>query len=110
MTGPGEGSGGSQQAAGQLQPDGAGRFRLSGAATLQSVAALRAAGLQAFAASSGAITLDLGALTRVDSAGLALLIDWLAWARSSSRELRFVALPDSLRALARLSDVEPFLV
>jgi phospholipid transport system transporter-binding protein len=109
MTGPGEGGNGAQKAAGLLQPDGAGRFRLSGAATLQSVAALRAVGLQAFAASSGAITLDLSALTRVDSAGLALLIDWLAWARSSSRELKFIALPDSLRALARLSDVEPFL-
>jgi phospholipid transport system transporter-binding protein len=109
MTGRGEGGNGAQKATGLLQPDGAGRFRLSGAATLQSVAALRAAGLQAFAASSGAITLDLSALTRVDSAGLALLIDWLAWARSSSRELKFIALPDSLRALARLSDVEPFL-
>ncbi len=98
-----------EKAVGQLHSDGAGRFRLSGVATLNTVAALRSAGLQAFAASKDAITLDLAALTRVDSAGLALLIDWLAWARSSSRELRFVALPDSLRALARLSDVEPFL-
>jgi phospholipid transport system transporter-binding protein len=93
----------------RLQADGAGRFRLSGAATMGTVAALRAEGLQAFAASSGDITVDLAGLTRVDSAGLALLIDWLAWARTTSRALRFAALPESLRALARLSDVEPFL-
>ena len=98
-----------EHALGKLQADGNGCFRLSGAATMNSVAALRSAGLQAFAASSGDITLDLAALTRVDSAGLALLIDWLAWARTTSRALRFVSLPESLRALARLSDVEPFL-
>ena len=97
-------------ALGRLEADGAGRFRLSGAATMNTVAALRTAGLQAFATSSGDITLNLAELTRVDSAGLALLIDWLAWARTTSRPLHFAALPEALRALARLSDVEPFLV
>ena len=110
MTTPDPAAASEPAAAGRLQSDGAGRFRLSGAATMHTVAALRAEGLQAFGASSGDITVDLGALTRVDSAGLALLIDWLAWARTTSRALRFTALPDSLRALARLSDVEPFLV
>ncbi len=102
-------TGGAENAVGKLRADGDGRFRLSGAATMNSVAALRSEGLQAFAASSGDITLDLAALTRVDSAGLALLIDWLAWARSTSRALRIVSLPESMRALARLSDVEAFL-
>jgi len=94
---------------GAIRADGAGRFRLSGAATITTVAALRGAGLRAFMASSGEISVDLAALTRVDSAGLALLIDWLAWARGAQRTLRFAALPESLRALARLSDVEAFL-
>lgn len=97
-------------AAGAIHADGAGRFRLSGAATMNTVAALRSEGLRAFGASSGDINVDLSALTRIDSAGLALLIDWLAWARSASRSLRFAALPESLRSLARLSDVEPFLI
>ena len=93
-----------------IQADGAGRYRMSGAATVPTVAALRTAGLNAFKAGSGDITVDLGALTRVDGAGLALLIDWLAWARSAGRSMRFTSLPESLRALARLCDVEPFLV
>jgi phospholipid transport system transporter-binding protein len=94
---------------GLIEADGPGRFRLSGAATVPTVVGLRAAGLRAFAADSGDISVDLSALTRVDSAGLALLIDWLAWARAASRKLRFLALPDALLALARLSDVEQLL-
>lgn len=97
-------------AAGAIRADGAGRFRLSGAATIATVATLRGEGLRAFMASSGDISVDLAALTRVDSAGLALLIDWLAWAQGAQRTLRFAALPESLRALARLSDVEAFLL
>lgn len=100
----------SANGAGALVADGAGRFRLSGAAIVPTVTLLRATGLRAFAASAGKIVVDLSAISRVDSAGLALLIDWLAWARAVGRELRFVAPPAALLALARLSDVEALLV
>ena len=100
----------SANGAGALVADGAGRFRLSGAAIVPTVTLLRATGLRAFAASAGEIVVDLSAISRVDSAGLALLIDWLAWARAVGRELRFVAPPAALLALARLSDVEALLV
>lgn len=100
----------SANGAGALVADGAGRFRLSGAAILPTVTLLRATGLRAFAASAGDIVVDLSAISRVDSAGLALLIDWLAWARAASRVLRFVSPPGSLLALARLSDVEALLI
>jgi len=105
----GEGIGGAN-GAGALVADGAGRFRLLGAAIVPTVTLLRATGLRIFAASTGAIVVDLSAIARVDSAGLALLIDWLAWARAAGRELRFVAPPASLLALARLSDVEALLI
>ena len=96
--------------AGTLVAEGAGRFRLSGAAIVPSVTLLRATGLRVFAASAGEIVVDLSAISRIDSAGLALLIDWLAWARAAGRVLRFVSPPGSLLALARLSDVEALLV
>ncbi len=95
---------------GTLVADGAGRFRLSGTATVPTVTLLRATGLRVFAASAGEIVVDLSTVSRVDSAGLALLIDWLAWAKAAGRLLRFVSPPESLLALARLSDVEEFLV
>ena len=92
-----------------LKDDGGGRFALAGAVTLVTVTALRARGLQAFGAGSGAIEVNLAEVARADSGALALLVDWLAWARASGRELRYTALPAALLALARLSDTEDLL-
>jgi phospholipid transport system transporter-binding protein len=88
-----------------------GRYRLESELTFATVAALRPAGLAAIAAVAPATdtTFDLGAVRRVDSAGLALLVDWLAAARARSVQLHFAGLSPELRALARLSDVEDLL-
>jgi ABC-type transporter Mla MlaB component len=88
---------------------GAGRFLLSGTVTMATAARLRAEGLRAFAAQGGDLEIDLSAVVRVDSGSLALLIDWLAWARAKGRAMRFTALPAAMLALARLSDVEALL-
>ena len=92
-----------------LRKAGDGRFALNGALTLTTVAALREQGRQAFAAAAGDIVVDLGGVERTDSGGLALLVDWLAWAQAAHRKLNFSALPEALRALARVSDVEDLL-
>jgi ABC-type transporter Mla MlaB component len=44
-----------------------------------------------------------------DSAGLAVLIVWLEWARANARELTFSGMPAGIRALARISEVEAVL-
>jgi phospholipid transport system transporter-binding protein len=49
-------------------------------------------------------------VTASDSAGLALLIEWLSVAKSAGRTLRFDNVPSQLRQLARLSDVEVLVV
>ena len=100
----------SPPAAGTLREAGGGRYLLEGAVTMATVTALRSAGLRAFTHSKGAIEVDLSGVVRADSGALALLIDWLAWARSARRTLKFVAPPATLLALARLSDVEPLLL
>jgi phospholipid transport system transporter-binding protein len=92
-----------------LRATGTGRFGLGGNLTMATVTALRSAGLAAFAPSAGSIEVELGAVERADSSALALLIDWLAWARAAGRSLRFTGLPPALLALARLSDVEELL-
>jgi len=56
------------------------------------------------------VEIDLSAVARVDSGSLALLIDWLAWARAAGRAMKFTALPAVILALARLSDVEALLL
>ena len=100
----------STQAAGTLRDAGGGRYLLEGAVTMATVTALRGAGLRAFAHSKGAIEVDLSGVARADSGALALLIDWLAWARSTRRALKYSEPPATLLALARLSDVEPLLL
>ena len=110
MTVPTAASAVQESAPGTLRDAGGGRYLLAGAVTMATVTALRAAGLRAFAHSKGAIEVDLSGVGRADSGALALLIDWLAWARSARRALKYTAPPATLLALARLSDVEPLLL
>lgn len=58
---------------------------------------------------SGEIVADVGALESVDSATLAVLLEWAARVQSSRRSLRLVAAPAGLVALARLCDAESLL-
>jgi phospholipid transport system transporter-binding protein len=85
-------------------------YRLELPLRLADVPAARARGVGILEAADGAaLTFDLAGVTAVDSAGLALLIDWLAVARVRGRELRYAQVPESLQALARMSDVESLL-
>lgn len=55
------------------------------------------------------IVVDCAGVTRADSAGLAVLLDWLAWGRRRSRGVTFENLPASLLAIARISEVDELL-
>lgn len=56
--------------------------------------------------SAGPCTIDLAGVTSADSAGLAVLIEWLSVAGERGGTLAFEAVPAQLRAIARISDVE----
>ena len=60
---------------------------------------------RAAVAQANATTLDLGGVGRADSAGLACILAILAEAPG----LAVARMPDGMRALARVSDVEPML-
>jgi phospholipid transport system transporter-binding protein len=83
-----------------------GVYRLEAPLTFASVASLHDGGLQLLDSASDGLTLDLQAVPAVDSAGLALLIDWLADAQAKSRALKYIQSPPVLLSLARLSEVE----
>lgn len=55
------------------------------------------------------IELDLAGVVRTDSAGLALLLEWVTWARHTAREVRFVNVPAQIIAIAEISEVEDML-
>jgi phospholipid transport system transporter-binding protein len=52
------------------------------------------------------LDVDLGGVGESDSAGLALLIEWLRLARQGEKTIRFANVPAQIEALARISEVE----
>jgi len=61
-------------------------------------------------AGSGRVVVDCAGVTRADSAGLAVLLEWLAWGRRHGREVALENLPASLVAIARISEVDELLI
>lgn len=76
------------------------RLLLEGAVTIETVPSLLEEGRTQLR--DGADTVDLGAVTEVDSAAVALAIAWLREARTAGRQLAFVNPPAALRNLVRL--------
>ena len=85
------------------------RVRIVGSLHFTTVSALLAAGIAAIDAGRAAV-IDLAGVTDSDSAGLALLIEWLSVAKAASRPLRFENIPSQLQQLARLSEIEELLI
>ncbi len=81
---------------------------LSGALSFETVPELYRRSGEWFAGSE-ALTVDLAAVTRADSAGLALLIEWLRRARVAGRPLHFTRIPPQVQTLIRVSGLEKIL-
>jgi phospholipid transport system transporter-binding protein len=101
-------SGNSQQDASFEVEDGD-RARVIGSLHFTTVSALLSAGVAAINSGRVAV-IDLTGVTASDSAGLALLIEWLSVAKAAGRTLRFENIPTQLQQLARLSEVEELLI
>jgi phospholipid transport system transporter-binding protein len=89
----------------RLESLGAGRFRVSGvldARTARDVLEQSEARFEPFKD----LDVDLGGVGESDSAGLALLIEWLRLARQGQKTIRFANVPAQIEALARISEVE----
>ena len=88
--------------------DGKARFALSGELGYDTVTRLLAEGERAFAPHAR-VVVDMAGVTRCDSAAVALLLEWVRGARQRGATLAFRNLPDSLHAIASISDVERLL-
>ncbi len=55
------------------------------------------------------IEVDLGGVDDTDSAGLALMLEWITWANHTVREIRFLNTPEMITAIARVTEVEGLL-
>jgi phospholipid transport system transporter-binding protein len=56
-----------------------------------------------FLKSTKQVTIDLSQVACTDSAGLALMIEWIKYAHQHKTQLRFKNIPEQLRNLAKLS-------
>lgn len=88
-----------------------GRLLAEGPLTFASARRARELGLESIerAAADGTLVIDCQGVTASDSAGLAVLLDWLAAAKGAGRSLRFAHLPQGLAALARISEANELL-
>ena len=80
---------------------------VSGPVTLANVAGLLEEGRRHLA--EGVNSVDLGEVTEMDSAALALCLAWLRDAKARGAALTFSNLPESLQTIARLYGVEKLL-
>jgi phospholipid transport system transporter-binding protein len=94
----------------RLAPAANGRLAADGPLTFATARAARLAGLEALkAAPAQRLEIDCAGVTAADSAGLAVLLDWLAAAKLSGHALKFTGLPKDLTTLARISELEQLL-
>lgn len=83
-------------------------LRVAGELDFDSVAALWAA-TRAMLAAEPIRRIDLGGVQRSNSAGVAILIQWLRQARRHQAKLVLVNLPAQMRAIVRAVDLEDVL-
>ena len=82
---------------------------VTGALTFETVPGLYQNSSSWFAG-AGDLTFDLAQVERTDSAGLALLIEWLRRASAANRKLRFANIPTQVQTLIRINGLQDALL
>ena len=91
-----------------LEDNGGGRFLLSGSMTFHTAAQILRVSEEPFEQHTR-IEVDLRGVTATDSAGLALLLEWITWANHTVREIRFLHTPEKIDAIAKTTEVDHLL-
>lgn len=87
---------------------GEGRFAINGELGFGTVDELLRQSKDKFADYS-VITIDFAGVTASDSAGLALLLEWVNWAKHYVREIHYENMPTQISAIAEISEVDTML-
>jgi phospholipid transport system transporter-binding protein len=91
-----------------LKDIGGGKFSLSGAMTFSTAGKILRDAELLFEGHTR-IEVDLSDVTQTDSAGLALLLEWITWANHTVREIRFISTPEKIDAIAKTTEVDDLL-
>lgn len=92
----------------ELIDNGDGKFALRGVMTFDTAGKILRQSEEPFEEHTR-IEVDLSGIEKTDSAGLALLLEWITWANHTVREIRFIDTPAKLDAIARVTEVEQLL-
>jgi phospholipid transport system transporter-binding protein len=84
-----------------------GQFVAEGTLTFSSIDKKTVKSL-AFTKNTDQISIDLAKIEASDSAGLALLIEWLKLGKQTNTQVTFKNLPQQLQALAKLSGFDDY--
>ena len=84
-----------------FQQTGEGSYQVSGALSFETVAQIWAQSKDGLGAAAN-ISIDFAEVSEVDSAGLALVLEWVRWARLEKRRLIINHVPAKLMALGRI--------
>jgi len=91
-----------------LEDLGDGRFALSGEMSFDTAERILKKSEEPFEEHTQ-LEIDLSGVTMSDSAGLALLLEWVTWANHTVREIRFTGMPERVMAIAKTTEVERLL-
>ena len=94
--------------AARIEPDAGGGLSVSGALSFDSVTALWREGAALFEG-RGDVRVDLQAVSRSDSAGLALLVEWTREAERRGQSIAYLNMPSQMLAIARVSGLDDVL-
>ena len=92
----------------QLADLGDGRFAVRSELTFKSATDILAQSKRLFA-DCERISVDMSDVQEADSAGLALLLEWVSWARRFDREIVYENIPQQILAIAQISEVTDLL-
>lgn len=94
-----------------LEDESGGRYRVSGILDAATAPQLLQESEERFSSAAGAdLHIDLSGVKESDSAGLALLLEWLRIARHRKQTVNLANVPAQIAALARISEVEELIV
>ena len=84
----------------------AGVFEVSGQITFQTVPQFLAHTDEWLQSGADKVTIDMRGVTLADSAGLALMLEWLEMAQAAKREIVFTNIPDQTRDLIHVNGLQ----
>lgn len=91
----------------RLDKDAPGAWKVEGELTFASVPAIQETSLESF--SSPPASLDLGGVERLDSAGIALIVEWARRAKAAGVAMRLENVPAGMVSLARTTGLDRLL-